>query len=253
MKLEVFGKSDVGRIRSNNEDAFKIDEKIGLMVVADGMGGHSAGEVASKMAVETIVESMRRFVIHGEVAILGKVNPDFSERTNQLASSIRLSNQIIYESAKAKPQYQGMGTTVDSVWVGKEKISIAHVGDSRVYLVRVGKINPLTRDHSLVAEQEAKGLITREEAEKSEIKNILTRAVGVAENVEVDMLETEWYDGDILIVCTDGLCRMVSDEQILETVFKMKNPKMTAEHLIDMANVAGGLDNTTVIAAHLKK
>lgn len=253
MKLEIFGNSDVGRKRTNNEDSFKIDEKIGLLVVADGMGGHSAGEVASKMAVETICDSMRRFILNGEKAVLGKINPSFSERTNQLASSIRLSNQIIYESAKAKPQYQGMGTTVDGVWIGKEKISIGHVGDSRVYLVRVGKIHQLTRDHSLVAEQQAKGLITKEEAEQSQMKNILTRAVGVEENVEVDMLETEWYDGDILIACTDGLCKMVRDEQILETVFQMKTPKLTVEHLIDLANVAGGVDNTTVVVAHLRK
>lgn len=253
MKLEIFGNSDVGRQRTNNEDSFKIDEKLGLWVVADGMGGHSAGEVASKMAVETVCDSMRRFVLNGEKAVLGKVNPNFSERTNQLASSIRLSNQIIYESAKANPQYQGMGTTVDGVWIGKDKICIGHVGDSRVYLIRAGKIQQLTRDHSLVAEQEAKGLITKEEAEQSQMKNILTRAVGVEKQVEVDMLETEWYDGDILIACTDGLCKMVRDEQILETALQMKIPKLTAEHLIDLANVAGGVDNTTVVVTHLKK
>lgn len=253
MKFEVFGKSDVGKVRTNNEDNFKIDEEIGLFIVADGMGGHSSGEVASKMAVDVICDSMRRFILGGQTAIIGKINPQYSERANQLASSVRLSNQFIYETARSKPQHQGMGTTIDSVLIQKNKISIAHVGDSRIYLVRDNKLHQLTQDHSLVGDQVRQGLITKEEAEKSHLKNILTRALGVDETTEVDLVEIDGYNGDILVGFTDGLDKMVSDDEILNTVATMKTPKMIAEHLVDMANASGGVDNTTVVVALLKK
>lgn len=253
MKLEIFGKSDAGKVRTNNEDGFLIDEEISLFTIADGMGGHNSGEVASKMAVNVICDSMRRFILNGQKAIFGKVNPQLSEHTNQLGSSIRLSNQFIYETARSKTHYQGMGTTVDSALIQKNKISIGHIGDSRIYLVREGVLHQLTQDHSLVAEQVRQGLLTKEEGEKSHLKNILTRALGVDESVEVDLIEMDCYDGDLLIACTDGLNRMVTDEEILNTVRQMKNPKMIVEHLIDLANAAGGMDNITVISAQLKK
>ena len=253
MKLEVYGRTDVGKVRTNNEDNFVIDEEIGLFIVADGMGGHSSGEVASKMAVDVTRDSMRRFALNGQKAILGKINPQFSEAANQLASSVRLANQFIFESAKSKPQNQGMGTTIDSVLMHKNKIAIAHVGDSRVYLVRDNKLHQLTNDHSLVQDQVRQGLLKKEEAEKSHLKNILTRALGVDETSEVDIAEVDCYNGDVLIACTDGLNKMVSDDQILEVVPQMKTPKMIAEHLVDMANATGGVDNTTVVVAQVKK
>lgn len=253
MKLEVHGRTDVGRVRSNNEDNFLVDQDLGLMIVADGMGGHSSGEVASKMAVDVIRDSLKRFASGGPAAIIGKVNPKFGELTNQLASCVRLSNQFIFESARAHPKHQGMGTTVDCVLVRKDKISIGHIGDSRVYLVRGGKLQQVTHDHSLVAEQVRQGVLKQDEAEKSHLKNILTRALGVDESVEVDMYELEAQDGDVLVCCTDGLNKMVRDEDILKTVVEMKSPKMIAEHLVDLANVAGGVDNTTVVVAQFKK
>ncbi len=253
MKMEIFGRTDVGKVRKNNEDNFLIDEEIGLFIVADGMGGHSSGEVASKMAVEVTKDSMRRFLKDGQKAILGKINPQFSEPANQLASSVRLANQSIFETAKSKPQHQGMGTTIDSVVFHKNKIAIAHVGDSRVYLVRNNALQQLTNDHSLVADQVRQGLLKKEEAEKSNLKNILTRALGVDENNEVDIYEIDCYNGDVLIACTDGLNKMVADEQILQVVPQMKTPKMIAEHLVDLANAAGGVDNTTVVVAHMVK
>lgn len=253
MKLEIFGRTDVGKIRTNNEDNFLIEEDIGLFIVADGMGGHSSGEVASKMAVDVTRDSVKKFISNEQKSIIGKLNSQYSERTNQLASSVRLSNQIIYESARATPQNQGMGTTIDCVLVQKDKISIAHVGDSRVYMVRANGLRQLTEDHSLTADQVRKGLLKQEEAEKSNLKNILTRAVGVDASTEVDMVEIEGQDGDYLIACTDGLNKMVSDQEILKSVSDMKTPKMIAEHLVDLANAAGGVDNTTVAVAQLKK
>jgi protein phosphatase len=253
MKFEAYGKTDVGRVRTNNEDAFLIDEEIKLFVVADGMGGHKAGEVASKMAVETIRDNMRRFLLTGQKGIVGKIDPKFGEKTNQLASGIRLSNQLIYESAKINPAQKGMGTTVDCVLLDKSKISIGHIGDSRVYAVRSAKLYQLTQDHSLVEEQVRQGLITHEEADRSSLKNILTRALGVDPSVEVDLIESDVFEGDVLICCTDGLNKVVSDDQILKAVQEMKSPKMIAEHLIDLANVAGGVDNTTVIVIKVEK
>lgn len=254
MKLEVYGKTDPGRVRKNNEDNLLVDEELGLFIVADGMGGHSAGEVASKMAVDVVRDTFRRFIVDGGSAkIVGKVNPKFNERTNQLASCVRLSNQFIYESARSKPQHQGMGTTIDCFFVHKNKVSISHIGDSRIYLVRDGKLSQVTDDHSLVADQVRQGILKQDEAEKSHLKNILTRALGVDENVEVDMTELDARDKDMLIACTDGLNKMVSDEEILKTVFAMKTPKMITEHLIDLANAAGGVDNTTVICAQVHK
>lgn len=251
MKFEAYGKTDVGRVRTNNEDNFIIDEEIGLFIVADGMGGHNAGEVASKMAVEAIRDNMRRFIMQGQKGIIGKIDPKLGERTNQLASVIRLSNQLIYECANNQLKNKGMGTTIDCVLLNKNKISIGHIGDSRIYVVRSGKLHQLTQDHSLVAEQVRQGLLTPEEAERSSLKNILTRALGVDETVEVDLVEMDVFEDDILICCTDGLNKTVSDPEILKAVQEMKSPKMIVEHLIDLANVAGGVDNVTAAVIKL--
>ncbi len=254
MKVEAYGKTDPGRVRKNNEDNLLVDLETGLFIVADGMGGHNAGEIASKMAVDVVRDSFKRFIVAGgSPKIIGKVNPQFSERTNQLASCVRLSNQFIFESARAKPQHQGMGTTIDCFYVLKNKVSISHIGDSRIYMVRDGKLKQVTADHSLVADQVRQGILKQDEAEKSHLKNILTRALGVDENVEVDMTEVEGQDKDLFIACTDGLNKMVSDAEIMKTVLEMKTPKMITEHLIDLANAAGGVDNVTVVCVQLHK
>lgn len=243
----------MGKKRTNNEDCFALDPEISLFVVADGMGGHNHGEVASKMAVETTRDSMKRFISGSQKAILGKVDPGISERANQMASSVRLANQIIYESAKTKPQYTGMGTTIDAVLIHKDKAAVAHVGDSRIYLARDGKLTQITQDHSLVEDQVRQGLLKREEADRSHLKNVLTRALGVDEITEVDVMEVDLRAGDLLIGCTDGLNKMVSDDEILKTIPLMKTPKMIADHLVDMANAAGGVDNVTVVVAQWSK
>lgn len=253
MDFEIFGESHIGKVRKNNEDSFCLDKEIFLGIVADGMGGHNAGEIASKMAVDTILNSMRQFILKEQKVIMGKFNPKFSERTNQLASSIRLSNQLIYESARSKPQYHGMGTTVDCILVDHRKLSIAHLGDSRVYLVRQSAMYQLTQDHSLVTDQVRQGLLNKDEAEKSSLKNVLTKALGTESQVEADLIEVEWVSGDFFIACTDGLNKGVSDGKILETVSQKKAPQMIVKELIDLANMAGGVDNITVITAHIKE
>jgi len=249
MKIDMVGHSNVGKKRSNNEDFFALDAKIGFFIVADGMGGHNHGEVASKIAVETIWNSMERFIVGDQKMILDKLDLRVSEQANQLAHSVQMANQVIFESANTQLQYEGMGTTLDAVLIHKKKAIVAHVGDSRVYLVRNGSLNQITRDHSLVEDQLRQGLINKEQAETSNLKHILTRALGMSKTTEVDVVEIELRSGDFLIGCTDGLNKMVSDDEILKTIPLMKTPKMIVEHLVDMANAAGGIDNVTVVVA----
>jgi len=249
MKIEIVGHSNVGKKRSNNEDFFALDAKVGFFVIADGMGGHNHGEVASKMAVETIWNSMERFILVNQ-RVMGKMDDiRVSEQANQLANAVQLANQVIFESANSQLQYAGMGTTLDAVLFHENKAIVAHVGDSRVYLVRNGSLTQITQDHSLVEDQLRQGLINKEQAKNSNFKNILTRSLGMSETTEVDVVEVNLCSGDFLIGCTDGLNKMVSDDEILKTIPLMKTPKMIVERLVDIANDAGGIDNVTVVVA----
>jgi serine/threonine protein phosphatase PrpC len=252
MQLFAEGRTDIGLVRQNNEDNYYLDISSGLLVVADGMGGHASGEVASKMATDVIRDYFKN-ISEGRAPVVGKYREDCSEMTNRIGSAVRLANMAVFEAAKSNLKLQGMGTTIAAVLVNENKLSIAHVGDSRVYLLRAGDIEQLTDDHSIVYEQVRRELITREQANKSEMKNILTRAVGIAPEVEVDFNELTLADGDALILCSDGLSSMVSDDDILSAVVLTDNPAETCGKLIDMANKNGGRDNITVITAYIKK
>lgn len=257
MAIEYFGKTDVGKVRTNNEDYFLIDENIGLFIVADGMGGANAGEVASRMAVELISKNLRRFIEHqkdgdSSQVILGKKKTDVSETANYLLSCIRLANQAIFEASHTYAQNRGMGTTVAAVLVNRKTYIIGWVGDSRVYIVRNGLLQQMTKDHSFVQEQINKGLITKEQAEVSEYKNVLTRALGTEENVEPDITETTAARNDYLLICSDGLTRTVSDEAILQTIKNLQKPEEICQNLIGQANKAGGKDNITAIVLTFK-
>jgi len=252
LKLLVGARTDQGLVRLNNEDNYYSAEEKGVFVVADGMGGHASGEVASKMAIDIIRDS---FIATGgeNEPIIGKYDDDYSEVTNQIGSAMRLANMAIYEASQSDSQWQGMGTTMAAVVINNKRLSIAHVGDSRVYLVRAGNIAQLTDDHTLVYEQVKREIMTKEEADVSEIKNLLTRAVGIRQDVEVDLDELTLADGDILVLCTDGLSSMVTDDDILYAVTSSEDPSAACERLVDMANDNGGQDNITVIVASMKK
>lgn len=252
MKLSVGAQTDVGLVRQNNEDNFFIAPEMGLLVVADGMGGHASGEVASKMAIDVIRDYFNG-VSSGREKLIGRYQDEFSRATNRIASAMRLANMAVYEAAKNFPQWQGMGTTLAGVFIEDNRLSIAHVGDSRVYLIRAGEIEQLTDDHSLVYEQVKRDLITKEEAEKSEMKNILTRAIGTVPEVDVDIDEMSITGDDILVLCTDGLSGMVLDDQILSVVMATRDPNAACDNLIRIANENGGRDNVTVITAYVKK
>ncbi|MBN1614701.1 MAG: Stp1/IreP family PP2C-type Ser/Thr phosphatase [Deltaproteobacteria bacterium] len=252
MKLSVGAQTDAGMVRSNNEDNFFIAPEMGLLVVADGMGGHASGEVASKMAIDVIKDYFDG-LSSGQEKLIGTYHEDFSRATNRIASALRLANMAVYEASMSAPQWHGMGTTLACVFVENNRLSIAHVGDSRVYLIRAGEIEQLTDDHSLVYEQVKRDLITKEQAEKSEMKNILTRAIGTSPDVGVDIDEMNISDGDILLLCTDGLTGMVLDDQILSVVTQTRDPHEACDSLIRLANENGGLDNVTVITAYVVK
>jgi serine/threonine protein phosphatase PrpC len=251
LEIIACGRTDKGIVRPNNEDGFYIDDKAGLLVVADGMGGHASGEIASKLAIDVIRDYFRAFK-EGRAPLIGKFDEEYSETSKAIGSSLHLANKAIYEAANSNAGWQGMGTTVAAVVINKNRLSIAHVGDSRVYLVRAGDIEQLTDDHSIVYEQVKRELLTREEAQKSEIRNLLTKALGIASDVEVDISELTLSSGDILVLCTDGLNSMVSDDDILTLAVSTKDPAAVCDSMVELANEQGGKDNITVIVGYVR-
>lgn len=223
-------KTDVGLKRSQNEDSLYADHELGLYVVCDGLGGHNAGEVASRLAVEVIQKHMWEAHGNATLPLIGEYERAFSLHTNRLASAIRLANQVIYSAAKSQPAQEGMGTTVVSAALNGSRLSVAHVGDSRLYLVREQTIRSLTTDHTVVKEQV-----------------LLTRALGIEESVEVDLDERWLARGDVLLLCSDGLTRGVRPPEILDTICRACEPQAACERLVELANAAGGEDNTTVV------
>ena len=244
------GLTDQGRVRTNNEDAVWVDGELGLMIVADGMGGHSSGEVASGMAVKTIPENLKLLAKAGSAGDGGKerVLPD----TNRLGFCVKMANQLIYEASRNYPKDRGMGCTCTAAVIVGDRVGIAHVGDSRAYLIRRGELTQLTADHSLVMDQVRQGLLSKAEAAKSSLQNILTRALGTQPDVEVDVDEHPLLPGDILLLCSDGLFKDMSEDEILQTVQSEPEPQALVEKLVKKANDAGGRDNITVAVARLE-
>jgi len=242
-------KSDLGLKRKVNEDSFLADESIGLFMVLDGIGGHLAGEVASKLGLNTIKENVIRSIKDKPLAD----NQNLSREVQILNESLLLANQIIYEAANSRPEYFGMGTTVASLLLGRENIAIAHVGDSRIYLIRENSIERLTEDHSLVMEQLKRGIISAEEAEKSEMKNIITRALGAEELLTPTVDELIPFNNDLFLICSDGLTDLVTDDELLEIILKSRHLfDQAVQNLIDKANEKGGKDNITAILVNIK-
>jgi serine/threonine protein phosphatase PrpC len=244
------GVTDLGRVRTNNEDCFRIVESLNLFVLADGMGGEAHGEVASALAVETIVKSCMDPADSG-ATLVGHLEPSWSEKTKRLTSAAHLANKNIYDAAEANPEQRGMGATLTAAWIDGSKLSVAHVGDSRAYLLRSGNLQQLTSDHSLVAEQVRRGILTAAEAEESEMQSVLLRALGALPDIEVDTDEHTLFARDILMLCCDGLTRMVTEPEIAGTLQAEIDPTRAAEKLIALANERGGVDNITVIVVRV--
>jgi serine/threonine protein phosphatase PrpC len=247
LRIETGARTDLGRVRKNNEDCYEIEPALKLYVLSDGMGGQAHGEVASNLAVQTIVTHCQQAENSRATPIFGEPQPDVSERTNRLASAIHLANRKVFEAAKGNAEHLGMGATIVAAWIEDEKLSLAHVGDSRAYLLRAGSLDQLTADHSLVAEKVRIGILTPQEADASELQSVLTRAVGTNPNIEVDSDEQMLLDGDYLLLCSDGLTRMVTDPEIASTLLTSTSSQAAADRLVELANENGGVDNVSVI------
>ena len=239
--VEVFGLSDVGCIRELNEDCYCIcgfgdNSERGFCILADGMGGHNAGEVASQNAVKLIAEEMNRLLESGEKEIPG-----------QLSRAVSAANTGVYTMASENPIHRGMGTTVVTAFIDDGTAYVANVGDSRAYAVRDDEIVQITTDHSGVSELVMRGTITKEEARLHPQKNIITRAVGTDKSVRTDIFEYNYSPGDVMIICSDGLSTMLDDNRILEIIKSKKTSEDTVNSLIAAAKDEGGLDNITVI------
>jgi protein phosphatase len=251
LQIEAGARTDLGRVRKNNEDCYSIDSSLQLYVLSDGMGGEAHGEVASKLAVQTILTHCRQSENSRATPIFGESNTDVSERTNRLASAIHLANRKVFETASSNEEQKGMGATIVAAWIEAQRLSVAHVGDSRVYLLRAGSMDQLTADHSLVAEKVRVGILTPQEADASEMQSVLTRAVGTSSTVEVDTDEQVLLAGDFVLLCTDGLTRMVTDPEIASTLLISTSAQEAAERLVDLANDNGGVDNVSVIVLRI--
>jgi serine/threonine protein phosphatase PrpC len=249
---EVAARTDKGRVRSINEDNYRISREDSLFVLSDGMGGAAKGEVASAMAVESVVASLRENTM-AESAEESVDNREFSDETNSLVRAIKLANRKIHEQAMRDPACRGMGATIVAARITGSRLSLVHVGDSRAYLLRSHRLEQLTADHSLVAEQVRRGLMNREQAAASELQSVLTRALGTEESVEVDAEEIELFPRDALLLCSDGLTRMVPEDEIAGILAQSSAVRVAAERLISRANDYGGQDNVTVVVIRLTK
>jgi serine/threonine protein phosphatase PrpC len=247
LTVQAAGCTDLGMVRKNNEDNFGYDTRLGLFIVCDGMGGAAAGEVASKLGVDTVITYFREARRHHHYPVVGETFEGVSERANALASAIQLANQAIHEMGTKSEGKRGMGSTIVAAMIKGNYLSIAHVGDSRIYLVRQGNIQQLTNDHSLVMEQVRRGLITREQAERSEMQNIIIRALGSEESVKPDVEDLVVLPGDLLLLCTDGLTKHVKDDWILGILMEAPDLEHACRDLIDAANSHGGDDNITCV------
>ncbi len=252
-KLILAGNSDRGKRRQKNEDSYLMESEIGFLIVADGMGGHACGEVASGLATKLCGEQMKRALHTGHVPVYVHVpgRPDLDARTLLLGDSVKFANQAVFEAAQADPAKHNMGTTmVAAIWLD-DKLATANVGDSRIYTVHKGMLKQQTMDHSFVQEQINRGLLSPEDAEKSELRNMLTRSVGISEDVDVDIAEIKLEPGDYVLACSDGLTKMISDKSIEAAFAGAPEPEKIVTDLIQKANEAGGSDNITVVIGQL--
>ena len=250
MQFTFFGTSDTGRQRKRNEDSYLCNPKEKLFLVADGIGGQASGEIASKEAITSIEE----FVIRSRSEDLTWPMPyrqDLSLEQNRLLTATTLANHRIHGLANQNPAMKGMGTTLAGFIIEGDRLVLVNVGDSRLYRIRDCQMEQLTQDHTLVAEQERMGLLSKEEARRHPQKHILTSALGIGpiENIRIDISLVEILEKDLYLICSDGLNDMIGEKEILTTanVFEKKSLKKTGLSLIQQANLAGGRDNITVI------
>ena len=252
MNILTAGETNVGIKRTANEDNFLKMNEENVFVVADGMGGHSSGEIASQIAVEGIANFFRATSQDEDITWPYKMDQNRPYDENRMIMSVKLANLRIYEAAQREARYQGMGTTVAGMNFVEGSILTAHVGDSRVYRIRDNQIVQLTEDHSLLNDYIKAKKLTPEEIENFPHKNVIVRALGMKDSVLVDLNRFEYKKDDLYLACSDGLNGMVSDPMILEVVMSTPDLNQACRTLINKANEAGGVDNITVVIAKVE-
>ncbi|MBC7787471.1 MAG: Stp1/IreP family PP2C-type Ser/Thr phosphatase [Methylophilaceae bacterium] len=253
--LQVVRQSDVGKLREHNEDAIASDATIGLLVLADGMGGYKAGEVASELAVLTVVAMLTEALKNHTDDIMQDIAAfDIEMASKAMIHAVKKANEVVYQVSQNQAQCAGMGTTLVVCLLTDNKMVVGHIGDSRLYRLRHGVLQQMTEDHSLLQEQLNLGLITAEQAKYSNNKNLVTRALGIEPQVELEVHEYPVQVEDIYLLCSDGLSDLVDDEDIcFKAVELSANLDLMAEKLIKMANDNGGKDNISVVIAKVTK
>ncbi len=246
-KIQFYGITDIGRVRKQNEDAISFDNNIALAVLADGMGGHRGGEIASAITVSTVLN-----VITDKIKNTNNTdavdNGIYSTESQLILEALKLANKNVYDSSQANEQYRGMGTTVVVVLFYDNRFTVAHVGDSRLYRLRNGKLEQLTRDHSYVQEQIDQGIVTPEQARNSKNKNRITRAIGIDSTVKIDIQEDVAVLNDIYLLCSDGVTDMIEDHLIRSALIEnSQNLEQAAEEIIRLSNKHGGKDNISAL------
>ena len=251
--LQIVSTTDPGRVRGHNEDCVESRPEMGIVVLADGMGGYNAGEVASGMATSLIASGLSKSWTKD---VLKKLDRDAAMALSQsmLQAQVKLANTAIFEAAQKDPQCAGMGTTLVACMFYDNFITVGHIGDSRLYRMRNDALEQVTRDHSLLQEQIDSGLISKEDARSSHNKNLVTRAVGIDPDVDAEVHSYDVQDGDIFLLCSDGLNDMIEDDEIQMTLIALRsNLELTAQQLVQAANDAGGRDNVSVMLVRIMK
>jgi serine/threonine protein phosphatase PrpC len=246
--IEAFGRTDVGRRRKINEDSFLVSPEMSLYAVCDGMGGHNAGEVASRMAIETISAFIERSAVEKEITWPWGLDANLSFDANRVKTAIRLANARVFEAADNREELTGMGTTVVAALISGDVMTVGSAGDSRCYLVRGGELKQLTRDDSWVSAALGEGILNSDDVEHHPLRNVITKAVGARDAIDLDVLAHDLQAGDLVMLCSDGLHSMVSDQEIGRILQSSPDSLEEASaRLIEAANEAGGRDNVTVV------
>jgi protein phosphatase len=252
MRVRFAGATNIGRKRDHNEDSIFLPDDDRLIMVADGMGGHASGEIASQVAVDVVVEHFRDTAHQQVLTWPYKVDRDVRTHVNRMTTGIMLANLEIWEKAQREARFKGMGTTCVAMFFLDDTAIIGHVGDSRCYRLRQHELVQLTEDHSLINDYIKMKRVTKEEAESWPHKNVIVRALGMKESVQVDIIQEVPRVGDCYVLCSDGLSGMLPDDQILHIVDNERDLDKVVERLIDAANEEGGVDNISVVVARVE-
>jgi protein phosphatase len=247
--VEIGARSDVGRKRAHNEDSYCVLRELGLFVISDGIGGQAKGEVASAIAVEAVATHCLQLPCGPNSC--RDTQPGPPSKARHLANAVHWANRKIRTAATSNPAYRGMGATVVAAWLDGDELNVVNIGDSRAYMLRDGTLKQLTRDHSLAAERERRGFITKQEAATSTLQNVLLQALGTSDKIDVECAHVSLQNGDVVLLCTDGLTHMLGDSEIAGILATCWSAQAATDRLVELANARGGKDNITVVVLRI--